>query len=253
MAVGTLVALGLPAVAQAGFFIPKDNWMAMTTVTPDEINLDLAYGIRRDTSVSVGLTRVREAAADTPSGKAWRNVWFTQGVYLMKRVSTEDGIANAYVFGGPILEKREAGGNAHAGANTDARAGADTGAHFGADTGAHYGADTGAHFGAQAGLWADYETRRIYTRLKIHGFKSAGGDRWRRNEVVAQAMWAPYAADYEDVASWIGVQGKRVSDERRIEVTPYVRFFKKDWWIDAGFSVDRAHRRDIFVNFMHLF
>ena len=127
----------------------------------------------------------------------------------------------AYVFGGPILEKREAGGDARA--------------------------------GAQAGVWADYETQRIYTRIKIHGLKSAGGDRWRRNEVVAQAMWAPYAADYEEVASWIGVQGKRVSDERRIEVTPYVRFFRKDWWIDAGVSVDRAHRKDIFVNFMYLF
>ena len=225
MTVATLVAVSLPVVSHAGFFIPKDNWMAMTTVTPDEINLDLAYGIRRDTSVSVGLTRVREAASAStpfaPSGKVWRNVWFTQAVYLVKRVSTEDGIGNAYVFGGPILEQREQGGTAHA--------------------------------GAQAGLWADYETRRIYTRIKIHGLKSAGGDRWRRNEVVAQAMWAPYAADYEDVASWIGVQGKRVSDERRIEVTPYVRFFRKDWGIDAGFSVDRAHRKDIFVNFMHLF
>ena len=222
MAAGALVAVGAPAAAHAGFFIPKDSWMVMSTVTPDEINLDLAYGIRRDTSVSVGLTRVREAAAGTsplaPSGKAWRNIWFTQGVYLVKRVSTEDGIANAYVFGGPIVEKREAGGDTHA--------------------------------GVQSGLWADYETRRIYTRVKIHGLKSSD---WRRNEVVAQAMWAPYAADYEDVASWIGVQAKRVSDERRVEVTPYVRFFKKDWWIDAGFSVDRAHRKDIFVNFMHLF
>jgi hypothetical protein len=222
LAIGTLVSLCSLTTAHAGFFIPKDNWMAMSTVTPDEINLDLAYGVRRDTSVSVGLTRVREAAtANTPlapSGKVWRNVWIAQGVYLVKRMSTEDGIANAYVFGGPILEKREAGGDAHA--------------------------------GAQAGVWADYETRRVYTRLKIHGLKSSD---WRRNEVVAQAMWAPYAADYEDVASWIGVQGKRVSDTRQIEVTPYVRFFKKDWWIDAGFSVDRAHRKDIFVNFMHLF
>jgi hypothetical protein len=230
LAMATLVSVGLPVAAHAGFFIPKDNWMAMTTVTPDEINLDLAYGIRRDTSVSVGLTRVRELAADTPSGKAWRNVWFAQGVYLLKRTSTDDGIANAYVFGGPLLQQREAAGRASAG-----------------------GADTSARAGAQAGLWADYETRRIYTRIKIHGLKSAGGDRWRRNEVVAQAMWAPYAADYEDVASWIGVQAKRVSDERRVEITPYVRFFKKDWWIDAGFSVDRAHRKDVFINVMHLF
>ena len=169
----------------------------------------------------MGLTRVREVASDTPTGKAWRNVWFTQAVYLVKRVSTEDGIGNAYVFGGPIVEQREQGGT--------------------------------ARLGAQAGVWADYETRRIYTRIKIHGLKSAGGDNWRRNEVVAQAMWAPYAADYEDVASWIGVQGKRVSGERQIELTPYVRFFRKNWWVDAGISADRAHRKDIFVNFMYLF
>ena len=227
-AVLTLSAMAMSVAAHAGFFIPKDNWMAMTTVTPDEINLDLAYGVRRDTSVSVGLTRVREAAPDTPSGKAWRNVWFTQGVYLVKRVTTEDGIGNAYVFGGPILQQRESGGSS-------------------------MGADTSARVGGQAGVWADYETRRIYTRIKIHGFKSAGGDNWRRNEVIAQAMWAPYAAEYEDVASWIGVQGKRVSRERQIEVTPYVRFFRKNWWIDAGVSVDRAHRKDVFVNFMYLF
>jgi hypothetical protein len=123
LAMGTLVSVGLPVAAHAGFFIPKDNWMAMTTVTPDEINLDLAYGIRRDTSVSVGLTRIRERAADTPSSKAWRNVWFAQGVYLVKRVTTEDGIANAYVFGGPLLQQREAAGRASAGgADTRRRA-----------------------------------------------------------------------------------------------------------------------------------
>lgn len=67
-AVAALAALAVPVAAHAGFFIPKDNWMAMTTVTPDEIDLDLAYGVCRDTSVSVGLTRVRETATDTPSG-----------------------------------------------------------------------------------------------------------------------------------------------------------------------------------------
>lgn len=211
-------AVILSPSAHAGFFIPKDSWMAMTTVTPDEVNLDLAYGLRRDLSVSVGLTRVREPAADVASGKAWRNVWIASGSYLLKRIPTEDGIANAYVFGGPFIEQREAGGN--------------------------------AHVGVSSGLWFDYETRRIYTRLKLHSFKASG---WRRNEVVAQAMWAPYAADYEDVASWIGVQAKRVSGERRTEITPYVRFFRKDWWIDAGVSADRAHRKDIFINVMHLF
>lgn len=209
---------------QAGFFIPKDNWMAMSAYTPDEINAEIAYGLRRDLSLSVGLTRVREAATDGKSGSAWRNVWLAQGVYLLNRTPTEEGIANAYVFGGPLVEQREGGSKPHAGVST--------------------------------GLWFDYETRRVYTRLKLHSlraFSGTSGQNWRRNEVIGQAMWAPYAADYEDVASWIGVQAKRVSDTPQTEITPYVRFFRKNWWVDAGVSVDARHRRDVFVNFMYLF
>lgn len=219
------------STAQAGFFIPKDNWMAMTTYSPTELNTDLAYGLRRDLSVSLGLTRVRDVPSATsnaqPSAELrWRNVWIAQAAYLLKRVPTEQGIGNAYVFGGPLVEQRADGGRANAGAGV--------------------------------GLWLDYETRRIYTRLKLHSLQSFSHDetqssRWRRNEVVGQAMWAPYAADYEDVASWIGVQAKRVSGEPKTEITPYVRLFRKNWWIDAGVSADRTHRRDVFVNFMYLF
>jgi hypothetical protein len=89
----------------------------------------------------------------------------------------------------------------------------------------------------------------VYTRVKMHTFKS---EHWRRNEVVAQAMLAPYAADYEDVASWGGVQVKRVSGERT-EVTPYARFFQRRWWVDAGVSVDRAHRNNFFLNLIYTF
>jgi len=216
------------SAAHAGFFIPKDNWMAMATYTPTEINTDLAYGLRRDLSVSLGLTRVKDAPP--PAGRAspgWRDVWIAQASYLLKRVPTDDGIGNAYVFGGPLVEQRAHGG--------------------------------GSHPGVSAGVWLDYETRRIYTRLKLHTLQSWGDDapaqpaRWLRNEVVGQAMWAPYAADYEDIASWIGVQAKRVSGEPQTEITPYVRLFRKNWWIDAGASVNRANRKDLFVNFMYLF
>jgi hypothetical protein len=210
--------LGGCSVAHAGFFIPSDTWMMMITATPTETNTDLAYGFNRNVSGSIGLTRIREVAPDTASGKAWRNVVTLQGAYLVKRVATEDGIGNAYVFGGPIVEKREQSGD--------------------------------TNLGASAGIWLDYETRRIYSRLKLHSFKS---ENWRRNEVVGQLMWAPYAADYEDIASWGGVQLKRVSGEKQTEVTPYVRFFKKTWWVDAGISVNRANRKDFFVNLMHTF
>jgi hypothetical protein len=211
-------ALVFATNAQAGFFIPSGVWMAMTTASPTEINTDLAYGFSRSVSGSVGLTRVKEPTLDTPGGSAWRNVSMLQGAYLVKRLSTDDGIGNAYVFGGPFVEKREQGGRTQP--------------------------------GVAAGVWLDYETRRIYSRLKVHGFKS---ETWRRNEVVGQLMWAPYAADYEDVASWGGVQIKRVSGERQTELTPYLRFFKKTWWVDAGMSVNRANRKDFFFNVMHTF
>jgi hypothetical protein len=213
-----IIALACATNAHAGFFIPSGVWMAMTTASPSETNTDLAYGFNRNLSGSIGLTRVKETSNEALNGSSWRNVATLQGAYLVKRLSTEDGIGNAYVFGGPFVEKREHGGRTQA--------------------------------GAAAGVWLDYETRRIYSRLKVHGFKS---EDWRRNEVVGQLMWAPYAADYEDIASWGGVQLKRVSGERQTEVTPYLRFFKKTWWVDAGMSVNRANRKDFFLNVMHTF
>jgi hypothetical protein len=217
-----LTAAGMIAPSYAGFFIPKGTTMAMFSLTPDEQNYDLAYGFHRRLSGSVGLTRVREDAfAPTGAGEAkapWRNVFTTHAAYLINRTSTTDGIFNAYVFGGPIVEKLQGDGES-------------------------------AKLGVQSAIWLDYETRRIYTRAKFHAFKS---ERWRRNEVIAQAMIAPYEADYEDIASWGGVQVKRVSGDRT-EITPFVRFFQRNWWIDAGISVDRKHRNDFFVNFMYTF
>jgi hypothetical protein len=216
-----LLAMFVSMPSHAGFFIPKDTTMVMTMLSPDEQNYEIAYGFDRRLSGSVGLTRVRESGSarvrEGGSEAAWRNVVTTQATYLVHRFGTERGIFNAYVWGGPIAETLE-------GANR-------------------------TRVGGQAGVWLDYETRRIYTRVKAHAFKSKD---WRRNEVVAQGMVAPYEADYEDVAAWGGLQLKRVSGEKS-EVTPYVRFFRKQWWIDAGVSVDRTHRNNFFFNFMYTF
>ncbi len=192
--------------------------MVMTTLSPDEQNYELAYGFDRRVSGALGLTRVKEGGSDA----AWRNVGMAQLTYLLHRRSTSDGIFNAYVWAGPMAERLER-------AATDA--------------------DRRTRAGVQSGVWLDFETRRVYTRLKLHNFKSEG---WRRNEVVAQAMVAPYAADYEDIASWGGVQVKRVSGERT-EITPYVRFFQRRWWVDAGVSVDRTHRNNFFLNLIYTF
>jgi hypothetical protein len=223
--------------ARAGFFIPKDTTMTMMTLSPDEQNYELAYGFDRRVSGALGVTRVREGGSDA----AWRNIAMGQLAYLAHRQSTEKGIFNVYVWGGPIAQRLERDApiakaalqNKHAQVNP---ANVDESAHK-------------TQVGAQTGIWIDYETRRIYTRVKVHAFKTEG---WRRNEVVAQAMLAPYAADYEDIASWGGVQLKRVSGEKT-EITPFVRFFQRRWWVDAGVSVDRAHRNNFFLNLIYTF
>ncbi len=215
LALFAFVSASSPTLSHAGFFIPKDTTMVMGTFSPDEQNYELAYGFDRRVSGALGVTRVKEGGESSP----WRNVAMGQLSYLLHRGSTNDGIFNAYVWGGPIAERLS---------NTP-------------------GAKTRG--GAQGGLWLDFETRRVYTRVKAHAFKSEG---WRRNEVVAQAMFAPYAADYEDIASWGGVQVKRVSGEKT-EITPFVRFFQRNWWIDAGVSVDRTHRNNFFLNLIYTY
>ncbi|TAG05470.1 MAG: hypothetical protein EAZ43_03035 [Betaproteobacteria bacterium] len=210
---GILTAIAFTSSAHAGFFIPKNTTMAMVTLSPDEQNYELAYGFDRRISGSLGVTRVKEGGSDA----AWRNVVMAQVAYLVKRQSMNDGIFNTYVWAGPMAERLEGEGKTRA--------------------------------GLQTGVWVDFETRWVYTRVKAHTFQSRD---WRRNEVVAQAMLAPYAADYEDIASWGGLQVKRVSGERT-ELTPFVRFFQRDWWIDAGISVDRTHRNNFFVNLIKTF
>ncbi len=169
--------------------------------------------------VSYGLTRDTSIAASV-SRMSDEKVTLTrlQASRLVGRVFHEDGIGNAYVFAGPLAVS----GNA----------------------------TNGTRYGVHGGVWADYETRRIYGRVSWHGVKASA---YRSSEVVAQAALAPYLADYEDIASWGGVQLKRKNGATQTELTPFVRFFRKDWWIDAGMSVNRANRKDLFVNVMHLF
>lgn len=213
MTAATLVAVGLPVSAHAGFFIPKDSTMVMGMYSPSESIFEVSHGVTRDTSVAIGVGRM----TDAQRSYRWK-VAHAQVTKLVGRIYHEDGIGNAYVFAGPLA----ANGNTF----------------------------DGTRYGVHGGVWADYETRRIYGRISWHGYKNSA---FAWNEVVAQGMVAPYLADYEDVASWGGVQVKRRTGEKQMELTPFVRFFKKDWWIDAGVSVNRANRKDVFINVMHLY
>jgi hypothetical protein len=233
--IALMCAMATPT--HAGFFIPKNTTMVMFTATPDEQNYELAYGFDRRVSGSVGLTRVKEGGDSAP----WRNVALAQFAYLLHRQPTADGIFNAYVWAGPIATRLESG--------TSISTIQALRKHAVDEVPASTPIENKTRLGAQGGLWVDFETRLIYTRVKFHSFKTEG---WRRNEVVAQAMLAPYKADYEDIASWGGVQLKRVSGDKT-EITPYVRFFQRRWWIDAGVSVDRTHRDNFFFNVSYTF
>ena len=206
--------------AHAGFFIPKDTTMVMGMISPTESMTETAYGITRDTSIALGVSTMTNAARSY----RWQMV-HAQATKLVGRLFNEDGIGNAYVFAGPLAARA-----------VEARG---------------YGRDfDGTRYGAHGGVWLDYETRRYYGRASWHGYKTSA---FAWNATVAQAMIAPYLADYEDVATFVGVQAKRRTNEPQTEVTPYLRLFKKTWWLDAGMSVNRAHRRDFFINVMHTF
>ena len=67
-------------------------------------------------------------------------------------------------------------------------------------------------------------------------------------------MWAPYAAEFGEVASWVGVQAMRDSMQTgQAALTPMLRFFERSWWLDIGVKANTERRGDLFMNVMFLF
>lgn len=212
-AIGCSLALCAGA-AHAGLFIPKDTTMVIGMYAPDAQTFEVSYGFSRDWSGSAGWHRYKN-----DDGDVQRDFFALRASYLALRLLRSEGIANVYVLGGPALARSD---------------------EF-----------EGEKLGAQAGLWADYETRRLYTRVSLQTHWTSA---FSQTVLTAQALWAPYAADYEDVASWAGLQVERrngLSDATQI--TPILRFFQRNWWVDGGVSVNREHRGDVFINLMLLF
>ena len=207
----TLFAAG---TAHAGLFIPKGSHMSMAMYSPDSQSVELAHGFTRDWSGSVGYHRYL-----SDDEQIEREFYTLQASYLALRLFQDDGIANVYVLGGPLL--------AHSQESSDDK------------------------LGFQTGLWADYETRRIYTRASVQTHWTSA---FSQTVMTGQALWAPYAADYEEVATWIGLQVERRNGlSNATQVTPLLRFFQRSWWVDGGVSVNSKHRGDVFINLMLLF
>ncbi len=82
---------------------------------------------------------------------------------------------------------------------------------------------------------ADYETRRVFTSYEIRAMyaDSIESSIWQR----ARIGYAPYAANYNDVATWFMLQvDDHPNKNDKFVVTPLVRFFYKTSLIEAGYS-----------------
>lgn len=214
MKIFVLLALLWAGTAHAGLFIPKGTSMAMAMYSPDSQSLEFAHGFTREWGGAIGYHRYL-----SDDERIEREFYALQASYLALRSYQSDGIANVYVLGGPVL--------AHSNEVSDDK------------------------LGFQAGLWVDYETRRIYTRASIQTHWTSA---YSQTVQTVQGLWAPYAADYEDIATWVGVQLERRNGlSNATQVTPLLRFFQRDWWVDTGVSVNGQHRGDVFINLMILF
>jgi hypothetical protein len=123
--------------------------------------------------------------------------------YLLHRWNRESAQANVFVWGG---------------------AGAATGNTF-----------SGTEFAVNAGAQADYETRWVYASLKTDLQKASS---FSIRVDTLQLGIAPYAHDYNQIATWFVVQARQYTDDihHGTEVAALLRLFKGGAWIEAGIT-----------------
>lgn len=95
----------------------------------------------------------------------------------------------------------------------------------------------GSRLDRNAGFQADYETRRIYLSAMSDLHESSA---YSHRVDTLQLGVAPYAHDYEDLATWFVLQARRYTGNlhRGTEYAALVRLFKGGAWIEAGFTGD---------------
>jgi hypothetical protein len=91
---------------------------------------------------------------------------------------------------------------------------------------------------AWTSFMADYETRRIYSSYEIRGMAADDINAyvWQRARLGA----APYAAGYNDVATWLMMQVDDHPGKTETYVaTPLVRLFYKSSLVEVGYSSNK--------------
>ena len=140
-------------------------------------------------------------ALDSEDGDKQRHIGYLRGNLLAKRLNMPGAQANVFLWGGL--------GNA-------------TGNDF-----------AGSVLDRNAGLQGDVETRRVYASFQSDLHESSA---YSHRIDTLQLGWAPYAHDYDSLATWFVVQDRRYTGDlfRGNETALLVRFFKGGAWVEFG-------------------
>lgn len=149
-------------------------------------------------------------------GSKQRHVTYARANLLAKRWNLPGAQANVFVWGG-----------------------------LGRATGNDF---AGATLGRNVGAQVDYETRRVYTAFRSDLQES---DRFSHRIDTLQLGWAPYKHDYDTLATWFVVQGRRYTGGLfdGTETAFLVRFFKGNAWIEVGATTDGKLQSMAMFNF----
>ena len=145
-----------------------------------------------------------------------RHISYLRGNLLAKRWNMPNAQANVFVWGG-----------------------------LGRATGNDFAGSTLAR---NVGFQADYETRRVYGAFRSDLQES---DHFSHRIDTLQLGWAPYKHDYNTLATWFVVQGRRYTGDlfAGTETALLIRFFKGGTWVEVGATTDGKVQAMAMFNF----
>ncbi len=169
------------------------------------------YAPRFDLSIGGGAVRL----ASEIDGRQ-RDIRYLRVNYLPKRWNLESAQANVFVWGGlgsaELSESR------------------------------------GSVFAQNVGVQFDYETRWVYFSAKTDLQRS---DAFSHRIDTVQLGLAPYAHDYDTLATWLLIQGRRYGGNLYdgTESAVLLRLFKGSKWVEAGVTNDGKVQAMFMFNF----
>jgi hypothetical protein len=145
-----------------------------------------------------------------------REITYARANYLLKRWNLESAQANVFTWGGI--------GDAYVSESNDHR------------------------FAWNAGAQVDYETRRVYGSLKVDLHRSPA---FSHRIDTLQLGLAPYQHDYDTLATWLVLQGRRYTGGiyAGTEWALLLRLFKGGAWVEAGATADGKLQAMAMFNF----